>query len=135
VVVKFSGFYRLKIYGTVVAKGNPGDKIIFTSTKDCEFGATETSESERLSPQTNDWDLIEFNDDKGQIPSELSHSLIRYSAGIVQYQNAFPAIENILITDCQSNQSVYQWNHANGQAGTRNYYNHQSLKFNTKTDY
>jgi hypothetical protein len=104
VVVKFTGFYRLKVNGTLMARGNASDKIIFTSSKDFEFGTGESGETTRLSPQTNDWDLIEFNDDKGQNASELSHCIIRYSTGVIQCKNASPILSNILITDCQSHQ-------------------------------
>ncbi|MBN2089808.1 TonB-dependent receptor [candidate division KSB1 bacterium] len=104
VIVKFTGYYRFKVNGTLMARGNASNKIIFTSSKDFEFGTSETSETTRLSPQTNDWDLIEFNDDRGQNASELSHCILRYSAGVILCNNASPILSNILITDCQSHQ-------------------------------
>jgi len=104
VVVKFLGFNRIKVQGCLLAKGNSTNKIIFTSNKDFEFGTTDGTEGEKSTPQTTDWDLIEFSDDANQQSSELSHCIIRYSAGMIQCENASPALKNILIVDCNRNQ-------------------------------
>jgi len=104
VIIKFAGFYRMKVQGTLIAKGTTKDKIIFTSSKDFEFGTTENADVAKLSPKTNDWDLIEFLGDNNKQSSELAFCIIRYSAGIIQVKNTSPTLKRIQIVDCHSNQ-------------------------------
>jgi len=104
VVVKFAGYYRMTVRGNLIAKGTLSNRIIFTSNKDFELGETGSIDSRELPPQADDWNVIEFIDDSGQQPSRISYCLIRYSANIIQCDNAAPVLSKIIITDCKNTQ-------------------------------
>ncbi|MDZ7262229.1 MAG: TonB-dependent receptor, partial [candidate division KSB1 bacterium] len=104
VIVKFAGYYRITVRGTLVANGTSSNRIIFTSNKDVQFDDTGDAELRKISPGVDDWNVIEFIDDSDQQPSRISHCLIRYSANIIQCNNAAPILRKIIITDCKNSQ-------------------------------
>ena len=99
VVVKFAGYYRMTVRGLLIARGNSSNRIVFTSNKDFEFGETASIDSRDLTPQADDWNMIEFIHDSEQQPSEMSNCMIRYSNNIIQCNNAAPILRKIIIID------------------------------------
>ncbi|MBN2092368.1 TonB-dependent receptor plug domain-containing protein [candidate division KSB1 bacterium] len=104
VIIKFSGYYRITVKGTIFARGTESNQIVFTSEKDFEFGNIDSDAQHTSSPGLKDWDVIEFTNDTEQQRSELFECMIRYSANVLQLRNASPFLKKVTIIDCNSYQ-------------------------------
>lgn len=103
VVVKFGGYYEMKVSGTLIAKGNVGKRIIFTSIHDKEFGIT--AELTRLVPTPKDWQSIEFAPSSRDL-SKLDHCIIRYSDKVITATFANPSLMHLIIADCNASNFI-----------------------------
>lgn len=103
-VIRFAGFYQFKILGTLIARGEPYRRIIFTSDKDLEFGGPASQVGSLRPPSPNDWSVIEFFEGGSQSSSEMSNCIIRYSVGVIRCNNVNPQLKNIMINHCNTNQ-------------------------------
>jgi hypothetical protein len=99
VVVKFAGDYSIKVQGTLVAIGNVGRRIIFTSVHDKEFGIT--SKPTTIMPTNKDWVAIEFAPSSKNL-SGLDYCIIRYSDKAITAPAANPKLNHIIIADCNT---------------------------------
>ena len=83
VTVQFMGFYKLEIFGTLLATGAEGDSIVFTSG--------------HPTPVPNDWQTIHFQNASSS-GSIVSNAKVQYGqTGIYCQSNASPMIINCLI--------------------------------------
>ncbi len=76
VVVKFRGDVRSYIKGKVEARGNEGQKIIFTSLKDDEYGGDTNNDGAVSKAAAGDWNYLLFS--LGKKGSVLENVIIRY---------------------------------------------------------
>jgi phosphate-selective porin len=98
VVVKFAGYYSFKVDGILRAIGSPVNRIVFTSSRDSEFGDPGTA-----SPTQDDWAGIEFTDLSNDEQSRLENCLIKYCTKPLQFHQTHPKnVEGITISDCSS---------------------------------
>ena len=99
VVVKFAGNFIIRVEGTLKSIGKQGDRIVFTSIYDNEFGTL--SEISRVLPTTKDWKGIEFAASSGST-SQLDYCILRYSEQAIIADKANPSVTNTIIADCSS---------------------------------
>lgn len=91
VVVKFAGYYGIKVEGTLLASGNAVDRIVFTSVHDKDYGTA----SSRSLPSARDWRGIEFGANASS--SVLQYCLVRYSDVVISAPSAAPSLKRVLI--------------------------------------
>lgn len=97
VVVKFSGYYRLQVNGTLLALGTLGQRIVFTSINDNEFGIL--TESSTILPTRRDWQGIEFSASSGS-SSRLNYCIVRYCEKAITTGAAAPTLSHFIFADC-----------------------------------
>lgn len=99
VIVKFAGYYSLKVNGTLRALGSPTNRIVFTSGADNEYddiGLAITNPA-----TSNDWSGIEFTDSSNDVQSRMENCIIKYCAAPLVISRAWPRkIESITISHC-----------------------------------
>ena len=61
VILKFGLYNSLIVNGTLVARGDAGDEIIFTSYRDDEFGGDTNGDADATQPAPADWSGIDIN--------------------------------------------------------------------------
>ncbi len=110
VVVQFAGFYRITVLGTLLVIGQPSNRIVFTTLQDPDFSMTGPDLLTAVGPVNNYWNMIEFLNDQGQRPSEMSYCILRYSDAILQIQNAAPILRKLILADCRRNQVLINGN-------------------------
>jgi len=97
VIVKFAGYYSLKVNGTLRALGSPTNRIVFTSGADNEYddiGLAITNPA-----TSNDWSGIEFTDSSNDVQSRMENCIIKYCAAPLVISRAWPRkIESITIS-------------------------------------
>jgi iron complex outermembrane receptor protein len=97
VVVKFAGYYSLKVNGALRALGSPTNRIVLTSAADSDyddFGLTITNPA-----TSNDWSGIEFTDSSNDLQSRLENCVIKYCTMPLVITRAWPrTIESITIS-------------------------------------
>lgn len=98
VVVKFAGRYAIKVQGSLIAAGQMGKRIIFTSLHDKEFGFL--SEPTPILPAGSDWKSIEFFNTSQS--SRLEYCIVRYSEIVISANNARPTLAHVIIADCDA---------------------------------
>lgn len=98
VVVKFAGYYAIKVNGVLTAIGKPINRIVFTSVYDAEFGFYSTLNAN--SPTEKDWAGIEFVSHNNATASRLEYCVLRYSANPLQSAQAAPALQKLVLLDC-----------------------------------
>jgi len=103
VVVKFAGYYRLRVHGALIANGVVGKRVIFTSIHDKEFGVTGQPTTEM--PSNEDWNVIEFLGANAS-NSSLEYCIIRYSDKALLATAANPTLKHIIIADCKAKNFV-----------------------------
>ncbi|MDZ7331297.1 MAG: TonB-dependent receptor [candidate division KSB1 bacterium] len=99
VIVKFNGYYRILVQGSLIAEGVMGKRIIFTSIHDKEFGVGGPTTPNL--PGNQDWVGIEFAA-SSQTMSRLEYAIIRYSDRVIIAGSASPTLRQIIIADCQA---------------------------------
>ncbi len=97
VIVKFAGYYGLRVEGTLTALGRAADRIVFTSTNDNEFGVTNLPN--KTLPTKNAWKGIEFAGPGARL-SKLERCIIRYSDQIFSARFSKPSLQKIIVADC-----------------------------------
>ncbi|MCI0695386.1 TonB-dependent receptor [candidate division KSB1 bacterium] len=97
VIVKFAGYYSLKVNGTLRALGSPANRIVFTSGADNEYDDLGLAIS---NPATsNDWSGIEFTDSSNDVQSRMENCVIKYCTTPLVISRAWPRkIESITIS-------------------------------------
>lgn len=101
VVVRFAGFYSLRVYGALRVLGTPTSRVVFTSANDREFAGT-------LRPPTapatkGDWAGIEFTSSALGEQSRMENCLIKYANQPLALLQVTPQkLESITISDCGS---------------------------------
>ncbi|MDZ7264580.1 MAG: TonB-dependent receptor [candidate division KSB1 bacterium] len=99
VVVKFNGYFGIRVEGTLIAIGVIGKRIIFTSIHDKEFGITRQPTT--TMPGGKDWRGIEFTATGGQ-SSTLDNCIIRYCDKVIVASAANPELINLIVVDCNA---------------------------------
>jgi len=99
VIVKFAGYYSIRIYGRLEAIGNVGERIVFTSIHDKEFGVNRQPTT--ILPTNEDWAGIEFAP-SSKDQSKLDYCIIRYSDKAISATTANPTLNHIIIADCKA---------------------------------
>ncbi len=120
VVVKFNGYYGIRVEGTLTAVGVIGKRIIFTSIHDKEFGITR--QSTPTMPGTKDWRGIEFTATGGQ-SSTLDNCIIRYCDKVIIAAAANPELINLIVVDCNATNFNVAGRTVTVQDGTEQDYN------------
>ncbi len=97
VIVKFAGYYSLKVNGTLRALGSPANRIVFTSGADNEYDDASLAIT---NPATsNDWSGIEFTDSSNDAQSRMENCIIKYCATPLVISRAWPRkMESITIS-------------------------------------
>lgn len=99
VTVKFAGRYSIKAYGSFLASGLMGKRIVFTSYHDKEFGII--GEPTTVLPTNRDWQGIEiFGTSKST--SRIEFCIIRFSEKVISANAASPLISHLIIADCNA---------------------------------
>ena len=88
VEVRFQGFYKIKIEGTIKASGSEEEPIIFTS--------------DSSNPQPGDWDTIEFYGESDGKDSAITFCTIQYAINGIYILNQGPDISNNTIRFCRN---------------------------------
>ncbi|HEX9970957.1 MAG TPA: TonB-dependent receptor plug domain-containing protein, partial [bacterium] len=99
VTVKFAGKYSIKVYGSFLASGLMGKRIVFTSLHDKEFGL-EGEPTTKL-PASRDWQGIEFFG-TSKSSSRLEYCIIRFSDIVISANAASPMLSHVIIADCNA---------------------------------
>jgi len=101
IIVKFSGYYSLKVHGTLRALGNPASRIVFTSADDNEY---DDGSFVITNPATiNDWIGIEFTDGSNDEQTRFENCVIKYCTTPLVFTGAMPLnIESVTISHCSS---------------------------------
>ncbi len=99
VIVKFNGYYRILVQGSLIAEGIIGKRIIFTSIHDKEFGTTGPMTPNL--PGNQDWVGIEFAA-SSQNTGRVEYAIIRYCDRVIIAGSADPTLRQIIIADCQA---------------------------------
>lgn len=97
VVVKFAGYYSLKVEGTLIAIGSADNRIVFTSANDNEFGVNGSAGN--IAPSLKDWKGLEFYG-AGKQPSNLDHCILRYGEKAISAKFSQPTVKRLIIADC-----------------------------------
>jgi len=99
VVVKFAGYYGIRVAGTLKAVGRNDARIVFTSANDNEFNTA--AEISRILPTNQDWAGIEFSP-ASRNTSKLDYCIIRYSDKAISANNAEPMLAHTVFVDCNT---------------------------------
>ena len=80
-VVKFTQYGYMYIYGTLVADGEPGQQIYFTSIKDDDdaAGGDTNGDGDDSSPAPGDWNYLYFYE--ADLDNLLDNVVVRYGGG------------------------------------------------------
>lgn len=102
VVVKFDGYYTLRIDGNLIANGSSSQLITFTSNQS--------------TPVAGSWNKIFFNG-PGSTNSQVSYWLVQYGNDGVAVNNSSPTIDHVIVSD----QNSVGFNIMNGASPTISY--------------
>lgn len=94
VVIKFTNYYNsIVVNGALVAKGNPSQKIVFTSIKDDSNGGDTNNDGNSSVPQKGDWNVVDFNASSADSLNLLRHCIFRYGgSGYASYNYQYGMI-------------------------------------------
>ncbi|MDQ7053179.1 MAG: TonB-dependent receptor [candidate division KSB1 bacterium] len=101
VTLLFTGKYRIVVYGSLIAEGTSGNRIVFTSVHDSQFARNNRSGQRK--PTKFDWSGIRFFAQGEQSKLIIRYAVIRYCFNPVYVSNGDPVLENILIEHCNAN--------------------------------
>jgi outer membrane receptor for ferrienterochelin and colicins len=99
VIVKFAGYYSIKVNGTLRALGSPTNRIVFTSGADNEYDEIGLA---LTNPATsNDWSGIEFTDSSNDVQCRMENCIIKYCTAPLVISRAWPRkMESLTISHC-----------------------------------
>ncbi len=107
VIVKFASNVGITVNGSLVADGELGEKIAFTSFKDDEVGGDTNNDGRGSTPTNGDWRGITFNDSILESFSRIRHTRILYggssSNGALYLFRANVLVENSEISNSSTN--------------------------------
>ncbi|MFZ5517984.1 MAG: TonB-dependent receptor plug domain-containing protein [Candidatus Zhuqueibacterota bacterium] len=120
VLVKFAGYYKIKVNGSLIVSGRLGERVVFTSIRDTDFG--DDSANSAAAPTSKDWVGLEFTpSSKGT--SVIDYCIIRYSDEAISANFATPTIKHTIIADCQPANLIIDGKVVEVQRGVEKDYN------------
>jgi parallel beta-helix repeat protein len=106
VIVKFNSQQGINVNGTLIADGEEGSEIVFTSIKDDSYGGDTNNDGAASIPAPRDWGSICFNISSDDAACVLDHCIIKYGGyvtgsyiGSIICVNASPMISSNVVSN------------------------------------